>query len=88
MGRVCVAFGKSQSDRRGVHDMAYAGTGNDLAAAVFDRDATRTVQNKSQAPYGGMKNSGYGRFDGRAVIDEFTELKWVTIEPPDQPYPV
>lgn len=47
-----------------------------------------TVQNESQAPYGGMKNSGYGRFDGRAVIDEFTELKWVTIEPSDQPYPV
>lgn len=39
-------------------------------------------------PYGGMKNSGYGRFDGRAVIDEFTELKWVTIEPSDQGYPV
>jgi len=47
-----------------------------------------TVQNEPQAPYGGMKNSGYGRFDGRAVIDEFTELKWVTVEPSDQPYPV
>ncbi|CAN5142838.1 aldehyde dehydrogenase [soil metagenome] len=47
-----------------------------------------TVQNEPQAPYGGMKNSGYGRFDGRAVIDEFTELKWVTIEPSNQPYPI
>ncbi|TCP32447.1 aldehyde dehydrogenase [Sphingomonas sp. BK235] len=47
-----------------------------------------TVQNEAQAPYGGMKKSGYGRFDGRAVIDEFTELKWVTIEPADQPYPL
>jgi acyl-CoA reductase-like NAD-dependent aldehyde dehydrogenase len=47
-----------------------------------------TVQNEPQAPYGGMKNSGYGRFDGRAVIDEFTELKWLTIEPADQQYPV
>jgi acyl-CoA reductase-like NAD-dependent aldehyde dehydrogenase len=46
-----------------------------------------TVQNEPQAPYGGMKQSGYGRFDGRAVIDEFTELKWVTIEPAMQPYP-
>ena len=46
-----------------------------------------TVQNEAQAPYGGMKNSGYGRFDGRAVIDEFTELKWVTIEPLKQQYP-
>ena len=46
-----------------------------------------TVQNEAQAPYGGMKASGYGRFDGRAVINEFTELKWITIEPSDQPYP-
>lgn len=46
-----------------------------------------TVQNEPQAPYGGMKNSGYGRFDGSAVIDEFTEVKWVTVEPADQPYP-
>jgi acyl-CoA reductase-like NAD-dependent aldehyde dehydrogenase len=35
-----------------------------------------------------MKASGYGRFDGRAVIEEFTELKWVTIEPAGQPYPI
>lgn len=46
-----------------------------------------TVQNEAQAPYGGMKNSGYGRFDGRAVIDEFTEIKWITLEDPAQRYP-
>jgi salicylaldehyde dehydrogenase len=46
-----------------------------------------TVQNEAQAPYGGTKDSGYGRFDGRAVIDEFTELKWLTIEPQEQQYP-
>jgi len=47
-----------------------------------------TVQNEAQAPYGGTKDSGYGRFDGRAVIDEFTELKWITIEPYVQQYPI
>lgn len=46
-----------------------------------------TVQNEAQAPYGGTKHSGYGRFDGRAVIDEFTELKWITLEPSGQQYP-
>ncbi|WP_151446133.1 aldehyde dehydrogenase [Lacisediminimonas profundi] len=46
-----------------------------------------TVQNEAQAPYGGTKDSGYGRFDGRAVIDEFTELKWITVEPAVQQYP-
>lgn len=46
-----------------------------------------TVQNEAQAPYGGTKDSGYGRFDGRAVIDEFTEPKWITIGSSGQPYP-
>ncbi len=47
-----------------------------------------TVQNDANAPFGGMKNSGYGRFDGRSVIREFTEEKWITIENPQQRYPL
>lgn len=47
-----------------------------------------TVQNDANAPFGGMKASGYGKFDGEAVIDEFTELKWMTIESPDQQSPL
>lgn len=47
-----------------------------------------TVQNDANAPFGGVKSSGYGHFDGREVINEFTELKWVTIEPADQKYPM
>jgi salicylaldehyde dehydrogenase len=46
-----------------------------------------TVQNEAQAPYGGFKQSGYGKFDGRAVIDEFTDLKWISISPDNQTYP-
>lgn len=46
-----------------------------------------TVANEAQAPYGGTKSSGFGRFDGRAVVDEFTELKWITIEQSGQQYP-
>lgn len=47
-----------------------------------------TVQNDANAPFGGVKASGFGKFDGEAVIDEFTELKWMTIEPSDQKYPL
>lgn len=32
-----------------------------------------------------MKKRGYGRFDGSAVIEEFTEVKWVTVELSNQP---
>jgi acyl-CoA reductase-like NAD-dependent aldehyde dehydrogenase len=45
-----------------------------------------TVADEAQMPFGGTKASGYGRFGGKAVIDEFTELRWITIEGP-QHYP-
>lgn len=45
-----------------------------------------TVADEPQMPFGGVKASGYGRFGGKAVIDAFTELRWITIEGP-QPYP-
>ena len=37
-----------------------------------------TVCDDPAMPYGGVKASGYGRFGGRAVIAEFTELQWMT----------
>jgi len=45
-----------------------------------------TVHDEGQMPFGGVKASGYGRFGGKAVIAEFTELRWITIEGP-QHYP-
>jgi acyl-CoA reductase-like NAD-dependent aldehyde dehydrogenase len=45
-----------------------------------------TVADEAQMPFGGMKASGYGRFGGKAVINEFTDLRWITIEGP-QRYP-
>jgi len=45
-----------------------------------------TVADEAQMPFGGVKASGYGRFGGKAVISEFTDLRWITIEGP-QPYP-
>ena len=47
-----------------------------------------TVGDEAQMPFGGMKASGYGRFGGSASVDEFTELRWITIEDPDQHYPI
>jgi acyl-CoA reductase-like NAD-dependent aldehyde dehydrogenase len=31
-------------------------------------------------PFGGVKASGFGRFGGRAALDEFTELRWLTVQ--------
>jgi acyl-CoA reductase-like NAD-dependent aldehyde dehydrogenase len=46
-----------------------------------------TVQDEAQTPFGGMKASGYGRFNGLAAINEFTELRWITIETEPHHYP-
>lgn len=46
-----------------------------------------TVHDEAQMPFGGVKASGYGRFGGKAVIDEFTELRWITIETGPGRYP-
>ena len=47
----------------------------------------QTVADEPQMPFGGVKDSGYGRFGGQAVIDEFTELRWVTVQSGSHPYP-
>jgi len=47
-----------------------------------------TVHDEAQMPFGGAKDSGYGRFGGRAGIDEFTELRWITINTLSVQYPI
>jgi acyl-CoA reductase-like NAD-dependent aldehyde dehydrogenase len=46
-----------------------------------------TVHDEPQMPFGGTKSSGYGRFGGKAAIEAFTELRWITIANGPQPYP-
>ncbi|MDE2479905.1 MAG: aldehyde dehydrogenase [Betaproteobacteria bacterium] len=46
-----------------------------------------TVHDEAQMPFGGVKSSGWGRFGGRAGIEAFTELRWVTLQTTDRHYP-
>lgn len=46
-----------------------------------------TVHDEPQMPFGGVKASGYGRFGGRAGIDEFTILRWITVQTGERHYP-
>lgn len=46
-----------------------------------------TVHDEPQMPFGGVKESGYGHFGGRAGIDSFTELRWITVQTAERHYP-
>src|SRR5215213_7201465 len=47
-----------------------------------------TVHDEPQMPFGGVKASGFGRFGGKAAIDEFTELRWITVQKGSRHYPL
>ncbi|WP_179504898.1 MULTISPECIES: aldehyde dehydrogenase [unclassified Sphingomonas] len=47
-----------------------------------------TVHDEAQMPFGGVGASGYGRFGGKAGIDSFTELRWITMETQPGHYPI
>jgi len=47
-----------------------------------------TVHDEPQMPFGGVGGSGYGRFGGKAGIDAFTELRWITIAGEPGHYPI
>ncbi|GLT02704.1 aldehyde dehydrogenase [Sphingobium jiangsuense] len=47
-----------------------------------------TVHDEAQMPFGGVKASGYGKFGGKAGIESFTELRWITMETEPGHYPI
>ena len=46
-----------------------------------------TVHDEAQMPFGGVKASGWGRFGGRAGIEAFTDLRWITMQTTARHYP-
>ncbi|WP_138419551.1 aldehyde dehydrogenase family protein [Aquibacillus sediminis] len=42
---------------------------------------------ESNVPFGGVKNSGVGRFGYDWVVEEFTTTKWVSVQKEQLPYP-
>jgi benzaldehyde dehydrogenase (NAD) len=47
-----------------------------------------TVHDEAQMPFGGVGASGYGRFGGKAGIEQFTELRWITLETQPGHFPI
>ena len=46
-----------------------------------------TAHDEAQMPFGGVKGSGWGRFGGKAGIEAFTELRWITVQTTERHYP-
>jgi acyl-CoA reductase-like NAD-dependent aldehyde dehydrogenase len=66
-------------------DRGFALAGQIDAGIVHVND--QPVGDEPQMPFGGVKDSGFGRFGGSAVVDEFTELRWVTVQRGSHPFP-
>ena len=47
-----------------------------------------TVHDEPQMPFGGVKDSGWGRFGGSAALEEFTELRWMSVQQTARHYPI
>jgi len=46
-----------------------------------------SVGDEPQVPFGGMKDSGWGRMGGTAALEEFTELRWITMQRTPREFP-
>ena len=46
------------------------------------------MAHEPQMPFGGVKDSGRGRFGGKAALEEFTELRWITMRRTPTLYPI
>jgi len=46
-----------------------------------------SVSDEANAPFGGVKNSGTGRHNGKFSIEAFSELRWVTLDRGGRQYP-
>jgi acyl-CoA reductase-like NAD-dependent aldehyde dehydrogenase len=47
-----------------------------------------TVHDEPQVPFGGVKASGWGRFGGEWAAEEFTDLRWITVQDEPREYPI
>jgi acyl-CoA reductase-like NAD-dependent aldehyde dehydrogenase len=47
-----------------------------------------TVHDEANMPFGGVKDSGYGRFGAAAAVAEFTDLRWITVQKTHRHYPI
>src|ERR1700678_1635940 len=76
-----LASGVITNDLQKAMDLAWG-----LEAGMVHINET-TVSDEPHVPFGGTKNSGFGREGGRYSMEEMTELKWITIQMGQRQFP-
>jgi benzaldehyde dehydrogenase (NAD) len=72
-------FGKDESRAMSVAERLHTGVVHVNGATVHD---------EVLMPFGGVGDSGWGRFGARAALHEFTDLRWVTVSQQPRHYPI
>jgi acyl-CoA reductase-like NAD-dependent aldehyde dehydrogenase len=78
-------YGLSAGIITGDHDRGVAVARRLQTGIVHVND--QTVHDEPQMPFGGVKDSGWGRFGGLAAAEDFTELRWITVQAGARPFP-
>lgn len=45
------------------------------------------INDEPHLPFGGYKDSGIGRYNGEAIMDELTQQKWISVQREERDYP-
>ena len=76
----------------GLSAAVYSGT-KDRARSLADRINAgmvhvndHPIQDEPNAPFGGTKSSGLGRYNGKWIRDELTEPKWISVQAEKREY--
>lgn len=48
----------------------------------------QSIDDEPQAPFGGVKDSGHGRFGGRHGIESFSDTRWITLRGRHHQFPI
>lgn len=96
---IIVAHGEDDALRlanKGEYGLSSGVVGGDVERAVafarkVDAGMTHvndmTVEDEQHVPFGGEKNSGLGRFNGRWILEEMTRTHWTSVQHEVRPYP-